>query len=132
MGAPEKNHDSDSADQDASVALRTFFNIADKWHLTIEQQMKLLGSPPRSTFFKWKKEGGHISQDTLERLSHLLSIYKCLRIVFTDEDLGHQWIQKSNQAPFLNGVSAVEFMTNHGFVSDIFKVRAYLDTQRGG
>ena len=132
MGAPEKNHVPDSVEQDASAALRTFFNIAEKWELTIEQQMKLLGSPPRSTFFKWKKEGGHISADTLERLSHLQSIYKCLRIVFTEDDLSHQWVKKSNQAPFLNGVSAVEFMTNHGLVADIFKVRAYLDSQRGG
>jgi SOS-response transcriptional repressor LexA len=132
MGAPERNHAPNAAEQDTSAALRAFFNISEKWDLTIDQQMKLLGSPPRSTFFKWKKDGGHLSQDTVERLSHVLSIYKCLRIVFTDEVLSHQWVQKSNQAPFLNGVSAIDFMTANGFVADIFKVRAYLDSQRGG
>jgi hypothetical protein len=119
-------------EDDSAVALRAFFHIADKWQLTAEQQIKLLGSPPRSTFFKWKKEGGQLPADTLERLSHLLSIYKCLRIVLTDEQASHDWMRKENQAPFLNGISALEFMTQAGLLSDLYLVRRYLDGQRGG
>jgi hypothetical protein len=55
-----------------------------------------------------------------------------LRILFTDESVGDQWVRKANQAPFLNGVSALDFMTANGFVADVFKVRSYLDAQRGG
>jgi hypothetical protein len=119
-------------EDDSAVALRAFFQIADKWRLTTEQQIKLLGSPPRSTFFKWKKEGGQLPFDTVERLSHLLSIYKCLRIVFTDEQACDEWVRKENQAPFLNGTSALEFMTRTGLLSDVYQVRRYLDGQRGG
>jgi SOS-response transcriptional repressor LexA len=100
--------------------------------LTTDEQIKLLGSPPRSTFFKWKKEGGQLSQDTMERISHVLSIYKCLRIVLTDDEAGDEWVRKSNQAPFLNGISALEFMTRDGYLSDVYQVRRYLDAQRGG
>jgi SOS-response transcriptional repressor LexA len=119
-------------DNDAEVALKAFFNIAEKWRLTTDEQIKLLGSPPRSTFFKWKKEGGQLSQDTMERISHVLSIYKCLRIVLTDDEAGDEWVRKSNQAPFLNGISALEFMTRDGYLSDVYQVRRYLDAQRGG
>jgi uncharacterized protein (DUF2384 family) len=121
-----------SHEGDAETALKAFFGIADKWSLSTEEQIKLLGSPPRSTFFKWKKDGGQLSADTVERLSHLLNIYKCLRIVFTDEDESRQWVRKPNEAPFLNGISALEFMTKSGYVSDVFQVRRYLDAQRGG
>jgi hypothetical protein len=73
-----------------------------------------------------------LSPDTVERLSHVLNIYKCLRIVFTNDEESHQWVRKSNQAPFLNGLSALEFMTKNGYVADVFQVRRYLDAQRGG
>ncbi len=131
---PSTSHDEAAQlqDKDGEVGLKAFFNIAEKWRLTTEEQMKLLGSPPRSTFFKWKKEGGQLSQDTLERISHVLSIYKCLRIVLTDEMAGNEWIRKANQAPFLNGISAIEFMTREGYLSDVYQVRRYLDAQRGG
>lgn len=119
-------------EDDSGIALRAFFQIAEKWRLTTEQQIKLLGSPPRSTFFKWKKEGGQLPADTVERISHVLGIYKCLRIVFTDEQASDDWVRKANQAPFLNGVSALEFMTRTGFLSDVYLVRRYLDGQRGG
>ena len=117
---------------DAEAALKAFFNIAEKWRLTTDEQIKLLGSPPRSTFFKWKKDGGQLSRDTIERISHILSIYKCLRIVLTDDEAEDEWVRKSNQAPFLNGISALEFMTRNGYLSDVYQVRRYLDAQRGG
>lgn len=132
MPSPTPTEPAEIQEKDGEVALKAFFSISNKWHLTTEEQMKLLGSPPRSTFFKWKKEGGQLSQDTLERISHLLSIYKCLRIVLTDEEFGHQWVRKPNKAPFLNGVSAIEFMTRNGYLSDVYQVRRYLDAQRGG
>jgi hypothetical protein len=117
---------------DGEVSLKAFFDIAEKWRLTTEEQMKLLGSPARSTFFKWKKEGGQLPPDTVERISHLLSIYKCLRIVLTDDTAGNEWVRKPNRAPFLNGVSVIEFMTKDGYLSDVYQVRRYLDAQRGG
>jgi hypothetical protein len=36
------------------IAFAAFVNLADLWNLTADQQVTLLGSPARSTFFKWK------------------------------------------------------------------------------
>jgi hypothetical protein len=36
----------------SSPALRTFFRIAELWHLSVNEQMTLLGVTAQSTFFK--------------------------------------------------------------------------------
>ncbi len=48
-----------------------FFNITAAWHLGAEEE-RVLGSPPRSTFFKWKSDrAARLSVDTLERISYV-------------------------------------------------------------
>jgi|APEBP8051072974_1049382.scaffolds.fasta_scaffold01547_3 uncharacterized protein (DUF2384 family) len=116
---------------DDQSALRAFFEIAEAWKLTTDDQLKLLGSPPRSSFFKLKKDGGQLNRDQLERISHIINIYKCLRILFTDQEAADRWLAQPNKAPFLQGRSALEFMVHDGYLSDIFQVRRYLDAQRG-
>ncbi len=37
------------------AGLRAFTNIAERWGLTIAEQLKLLGIASRSTFFKWRR-----------------------------------------------------------------------------
>jgi hypothetical protein len=128
-------NDPTSAQHDRSsrspVALRAFFAIAERWQLTADEQMTLLGSPARSTFFKWKKDGGLLPQDTLERISYLIGIFKALQILFPDEKIADEWIRRPNRAPTFNGKSALEHMLA-GRVSDLFVVRRVLDAQRGG
>ncbi|WP_230279368.1 antitoxin Xre/MbcA/ParS toxin-binding domain-containing protein [Croceicoccus sp. Ery15] len=109
--------------------LEAFFEMAQRWDLSTEQQIILLGSPGRSTFFKWKKEGGSLPRDTGERLSHLLAIWKALRILFTDDRRGEEWMLRPND--FFDGESALEVMLRGG-MADILAVRQYLDAQRGG
>lgn len=112
------------------VELQAFFRMAERWNLSTDQQITLLGSPPRSTFFKWKKEGGAVvPPDTVERLSHLLSIWKALQILFTSDQASDAWMHSPND--FFNGDSALDVMLV-GKVIDIYAVRRYLDAQRGG
>jgi uncharacterized protein (DUF2384 family) len=106
-----------------------FLALAEEWGLTTEQQITLLGNPGRSTFFKWKKDGGQMSRDTEERVSNLLGIYKALQILFPDPERANQWIRRDNS--FFGGRSALDVMLD-GHLSDIISVRAYLDAQRGG
>jgi uncharacterized protein (DUF2384 family) len=106
-----------------------FFRLADLWDLSADEQMKLLGSPPRSTFFKWKKEGGTIPRDTLERISHLFGIYKALEILLPDQQAADSWVKRPNE--YFDGRSALAVMLG-GDVVDIYRVRQYLDAQRGG
>lgn len=108
--------------------LETFFAIADKWGLSADDQIALLGSPGRSTFFKWKKDGGALPQDTRERLSHLLNIWKSLRILFTQDEAGEGWIRRENF--YFDGASALDVMLEG--ISGVIRVRRYLDAQRGG
>ncbi len=113
-------------------ALRTFFKIAERWDLNVEEQMRLLGVTARSTFFKWKQDqGGRLTMDTLERISYILGIFKSLNILLPQETAADAWIKKPNDAAIFGGKSAAERMLS-GRVSDLFVVRQYLDAQRGG
>jgi hypothetical protein len=109
--------------------LEAFLGIAEQWGLSTDEQLKLLGSPGRSTYFKWKKTGGELPVDTEERISHVLGIYKSLQILFTDADRADQWVRKSNE--YFDGQSAMDVMLG-GSVAHILTIRQYLDAQRGG
>lgn len=120
---------SDAGAKTNPASMEAFSNLARDWELSTEEQIKLLGSPGRSTFFKWKKEGGKLPNDTVERISHLLGIYKCLQILLPDPDSADGWIKRPNE--FFGDMSALEHMLG-GQVVDIYEVREYLDAQRGG
>jgi hypothetical protein len=113
-------------------ALRTFFRIADAWKLSPNEARRILGDPPRSTFFLWKRTGdAQLSRDTLERMSYILGIYKALQILLPQKDAADAWIRKPNSAPLFGGKPALDRMLS-GNVADLYVVRQYLDAQRGG
>jgi len=112
-------------------ALRTFFRLAEVWKLRIGEQRKLLGDPPESTFYKWKRhQDGSLGRDVIERISYLLGIFKSLQILFPDEAQADAWLRRPNQAALFGGHSALDRMLS-GNVADLFVVRQYLDAQRG-
>jgi hypothetical protein len=114
-----------------AVALKAFFGITAKWKLTSEQERVLLGIP-KATFYRWKQQGdGALSQDTLERISYVLGIYKALRILLPTEKMANEWLHKPNQAPLFSGNSALDKLMK-GRVIDLADVRRYLDSERGG
>jgi hypothetical protein len=117
----------------SAAGLRAFFNIARDWGLNTDEQMVLLGTPGRSTFFKWKSapESADLKRDTLERLSYLLGIYKALQILLPDASAADSWVKKPNTAPLFGGRSALDRMLG-GNVADLLAVRQYLDARRGG
>ncbi|HSK17587.1 MAG TPA: MbcA/ParS/Xre antitoxin family protein [Longimicrobiales bacterium] len=118
--------------QMAQAGLRTFFRIAGLWDLSVEEQITLLGSPARSTYFKWKREGVEsLPRDVLERISYVLGIYKDLQLLLPDEEAADTWVRRPNDAPPFGGRSALERMLS-GNVSDLYEVRRYLDAERGG
>lgn len=117
----------------AAAGLRTFFNIANRWGLSTDEQMVLLGSPGRSTLFKWKANPAAADprRDTLERVSYVLGIYKALQILLPEPAAADAWVRKPNGAPLFGGKSALDRMLG-GNVGDLMVVRQYLDAQRGG
>ncbi|HEX6612438.1 MAG TPA: MbcA/ParS/Xre antitoxin family protein [Rhodanobacteraceae bacterium] len=119
------------ADALGGPGLRAFFRIAERWNLRVAEQRKLLGDPPESTFYKWKREQeGALSRDTLERISYVLGIFKALAILFPQPDRADAWLRKPSSAPSFGGHSALQRMLS-GNVADLFVVRQYLDAQRG-
>ncbi|MES2166961.1 MAG: antitoxin Xre/MbcA/ParS toxin-binding domain-containing protein [Pseudomonadota bacterium] len=110
-------------------SLDFFFKLAEIWDLSTDQQMKLLGSPARSTYFRWRKDGGDVSADTLERISHLGSVYKALSILLDSPEAAVRWIRRPNR--YFEGAPALDIMLS-GNLSDIIRVRQYVDAQRGG
>jgi hypothetical protein len=115
----------------AGAGLRAFTRIAELWHLSVAEQLALLGISSRSTYFKWRKESQpKLPRDTLERLSYLMGIYKALQLLLPNERAADQWIRRPNDAPLFGGKSALERMLS-GNVADLYIVRQYLDAQRG-
>ena len=131
--APAHSPERFSPEQLAASGLRAFSRIAAAWQLSVDEQLRLLGQPPRSTFFAWRREPERASlpRDTLERLSYLLGIWKSLQILLPEPEAADAWLRRPNQAPAFGGKSALERMLA-GNVSDLHAVRIYLDGVRGG
>ncbi|MBX9896360.1 MAG: MbcA/ParS/Xre antitoxin family protein [Qipengyuania sp.] len=115
--------------QEAAAMFRAALNLFAKWELTDEQAATLLDMPVRS-YRRWKAEGpGRISRDGRARLSNLMGIHKALRIIFSEPQRGYAWIRAGNTA--FAGASALDVMLG-GELTDIMRVRRYLDAERGG
>ena len=131
--APEPIQVNKSDKRQAQAALRAFFALGKKWGLTRKQGITLLGGPPPSTYHNWKNlKVTSLNHDTLERISYLLGIHKALRIIFSrNPESVYAWVRKKNEHPFFSGQSALDKMLS-GNLSDLFLVRRFLDSQRGG
>jgi hypothetical protein len=118
-------------DELAAPALRAYFRIAEQWKLSTQEARRLLGDPPSSTFFQWKKsQSGNVGRDTIERISYVLGIFKALEILFSDPAQADGWVRRPNEAPLFGGKAALDRMLS-GNVADLYVVREYLDAQRG-
>lgn len=128
---------SEAEDRLSAAALLNFFGITDEWALSTKQQMTLLGNPAKSSFYRMRDfaEGKQskpirLNQDTLERVSYLMGIYKAINILLPNTQQAAEWIKKPNNAPLFAGSSALEKMLG-GRVVDLSDVRRYLDGERG-
>lgn len=118
---------------DTSKALPVVFRILEKWLCNTDEQLRLLGISSRSTLNKYKESKGGIrlSVDIQERMSYILNIHKCLRILFSADDSIYGWVRKPNSHPFFAGRSAMDVM-NGGRVADLYEVATRLQAWRGG
>jgi hypothetical protein len=113
-------------------ALRTFFNIAAAWQLSVQEQRALLGWPAASTFHKYKAgDHGALTFDTLTRLSLVIGIYKSLQVLYPDPTFSDVWPRMPNSHPLFGGRPALTLMTDGG-IDGLFRVRRLLDSRRGG
>lgn len=117
-------------DEEAAAMFRAAVNLFQRWGLIDEQASILLDVPPR-TLARWKADRapGRLGRDGKARLSNLMGIHKALRIIFREPQRGYGWIKAPNEA--FGGRSALEVML-HGELTDLMRVRRYLDAERGG
>ena len=115
-------------DAEARAMLRATLTLFGKWDVTDEEAATLLDLPLR-TYRRWKAgQPGRLDRDTKARLSNILGIHKALRILFTDPQRGYDWIKATNAA--FAGKTALNVML-HGDLTDLMRVRRYLDAERG-
>ena len=113
-------------------ALRSYFRLTARWGLSSKQERILLGPPSRSTFYRWKRNRlGRLRKDTLERISYVLGIYRALHVLYSRDAQANGWLKRPNTAPLFGGRCALDRMLG-GNVGDLYRVRQYLDSQRGG
>jgi hypothetical protein len=112
-------------------ALRTFFNIATAWQLSVNDQRALLGWPAASTYHKYKaRDYGALSYDTLTRLSLILGIYKSLQVLYPDQPFADAWIRMPNSNPVFAGATPLSVAVNTG-IDGLYRIRRLLDARRG-
>ncbi|HXF25864.1 MAG TPA: MbcA/ParS/Xre antitoxin family protein [Bryobacteraceae bacterium] len=129
---PERRRDPKIRRQMSGPAIRAFFNIAEVWQLSGEDQQALLGWPAESTFYKYKAgQVGTLSYDMLMRISLILGIFKDLRILYPERDLADRWVHLPNSNPLFGGAPALALMTGGG-LDGLYQVRRLLDARRGG
>jgi uncharacterized protein (DUF2384 family) len=113
---------------EAAAMFRAALNLFRHWGLTDEQAAVLLDVPTR-TYRRWKLEGvGRLGRDGRARLSNLMGIHKALRIIFNEPQRGYRWIKAPNDA--FGSKSALDVMLG-GELTDLMRVRRYLDAERG-
>ena len=128
--APERRRDPKVRREMSGPAMRTFFNVADAWKLSNEEQRALLGWPPESTFYKYKAgEIAALSYDALMRISLILGIYKDLHILYPEAELADRWVKLPNSNPLFGGRPALALMTDGG-MDALYQVHRLLDGRR--
>jgi hypothetical protein len=116
-------------DVEAAATFRAVTNLFRLWSVNDEQAAILLDLPLRS-YRRWKAgEIGRFDRDRKARLSNIMGIHKALRIIFRELQRGYAWMQTANIA--FGGQTALGVMLG-GEMTDLMRVRRYLDSERGG
>lgn len=130
--SPDQRKNPDVRKRLSAPALRTFFNIANNWGLSVSEQCGLLGWIAPSTYHKYKAgKIGTLPFDSLTRLSLIIGIYKALHILYPDNNLADRWVKLPNENPLFGGKPALSLMIDGG-IDGLYKVRRLVDSRRGG
>ncbi len=116
-------------DADLAAGLRTFFRIAERWELTDDEQLGLLGLQDISSLVALRSGiAPPVPRDMLERISYVLGIFKAINTLLPVPERADGWIRASNTAPLFAGRAPIARMASGNF-SDLYVVRQYLDSQ---
>lgn len=117
------------SDEETQAMQRAVVNLFERWELTDAEACVLLGGIGARTYARWKAgQPGKASVDLKARLSNLMGIHKALRLLFDAPERAYQWVKRPNEA--FDGRAALDIMLG-GQLTDLIRVRRYLDAQRG-
>lgn len=109
---------------------RAVLRLFEHWGVSDADAAIILGGIAPRTVSRWRAgELGRATRDLADRMSLLLGIHKALRILFEEPGRGYRWIKAPNDA--FGGLSALDIMRQGG-LTDIARLRSYLDSVRGG
>lgn len=113
------------------AAIRTFFNVMDRWSVRDEDARGLLGGVSNGAFYEMKKKPERVLEaDRLLRISYLIGIFKALNILHS-ETLADRWVQLPNSNRIFGGQTPLAYMMKGGLPA-LQAVRRLLDARRGG
>jgi Protein of unknown function (DUF2384) len=116
-------------DDEAQALQRAMIRLFSLWDVTDVEASVLLGDVSPRTFQRWKAgQYGRAGVDLVARMSNLMGIHKALRLLFSDPARGYRWVRAANTE--FGGKSALDVMLG-GQITDLMRVRRYLDAQRG-
>lgn len=117
------------SEEEIHAMQRATINLFERWNMRDDEAAVLLGGIAPRTYQRWKNgELGRAGPDLAARLSNLLGIHKALRLLFKEATRGYGWIKRPNDV--FDGRSALDIMLG-GQLTDLMRVRRYLDAQRG-
>lgn len=115
--------------EEVQAMQRAVIRLFGHWGVTDAQAAILLGDIAVRTYQRWKQgEYGRWTVDLAARLSNLIGIHKALRLLYTETERGYRWINAPNRA--FGDRSALDVMLG-GQLTDLMRVRRYLDSYRG-
>lgn len=116
----------------SGVGLKTVFTILDRWGCTPEQVQKIL-QISRPAYYKYRKnpDQANLTHDQVERLSYLVNIHGCLRMIFENPKNVYGFMALSNDNPYFNGKSPLEIISSGQF-SALYETFKRIDALRGG
>lgn len=116
----------------APAGLSAVLKIIEAWDLDDREQQAVLGLADARALARWRLGPPRkFRRDHLERLSHLLGIYRCLHMLLPDPSAANGWIKRPNSAPLFRGARALDLMCSGG-IPGLFMVRRYLEEQVEG
>lgn len=115
---------------DPGPVLRPLFRITERWKLSREQTMGLIGVDTPSVYSGWKKDpdSARLKPFMIERISHVLAIWESLNVLLPEPG-ADEWVHRANEAPLFGGRPAIELMSSV-LTTDLVAVRRYLDGER--
>ena len=129
--APADLTDRETRARLSGPAIRTFFNMMARWHVTDQDARVLLGGVTNGPFYELKRHPDRVlDTDRLTRVSLLIGIFKALQILHS-EPLADAWPQLPNTNRLFGGDTPLAYMMRGGLPA-MLTVRRLLDARRAG